>query len=60
LIRGQLERLSKVPFDFSRKSVLDIGSNQGGMLINLGDKLKWGVGIDGDSRLGKKRDIGPP
>jgi hypothetical protein len=54
VIRGQrnpLERLSKVPFDFSGKSVLDIGSNQGGMVINIGDKLKWGIGIDGDSRL---------
>lgn len=53
-LRGQrdpLARLELVPFDFTGKTVLDIGSNQGGMLLALTDKLKWGVGVDYDYRL---------
>lgn len=53
-IRGQRDpvaRLASVPIDFAGKSVLDLGSNQGGMLFALSDKLKWGVGVDYDTRM---------
>jgi SAM-dependent methyltransferase len=40
-----------VPIDFGGKSVLDLGSNQGGMLLQLADRLKWGVGVDFDHRM---------
>jgi hypothetical protein len=43
-------RLAAVPVDFRGKTVLDIGSNQGGMLFAL-DGIRWGVGIDYDSRM---------
>jgi SAM-dependent methyltransferase len=43
-------RLASVPIDFRGKTVLDIGSNQGGMLFAL-DGIEWGVGIDFDSRM---------
>ena len=49
--RNPKARLEKVPFDFADKSVLDIGSNQGGMLFELKDDVKWGVGIDYDPRM---------
>lgn len=44
-------RLELVPYDFNGKGVLDVGSNQGGMLHALDGKLAWGVGIDFDPRL---------
>ena len=53
-IQGQrrpAERLRSVPYDFTGRSVLDIGCNQGGMLFELGDTLKWAVGIDFDHRM---------
>lgn len=53
-IKGQRDpalRLGSVPFDFRGKSVLDVGCNQGGMLLQLADRLEWGVGIDYDSRM---------
>lgn len=49
--RDPYKRIAKIPYDFTGKSVLDIGCNQGGMLFALQDKIKWGVGIDYDSRL---------
>ncbi len=49
--RNPRERLSLVPFDFTGKSVLDIGCNQGGMLFAITDKISYGVGIDYDPRL---------
>lgn len=52
--RGQREcnlRLQKVPYDFSGKTVLDIGCNAGGMLHAIADKVEMGVGIDYDYRL---------
>lgn len=52
--RGQREpnlRLQKVPYDFTGKTVLDIGCNAGGMLHVIADKIKLGVGIDYDYRL---------
>lgn len=49
--RNPLQRLAQVPFDFTGKSVLDIGSNQGGMLFAIADKISSGVGIDFDPRM---------
>lgn len=49
--RDPSKRLEHVPIDFHGKTVLDIGCNQGGMLFQLADELKWGVGIDYDSRM---------
>lgn len=54
VIKGQRnpkQRLEDIPFDFNNKTVLDIGSNQGGMLFAVQDKIKEGVGIDFDHRL---------
>jgi len=53
-LRGQrnpAQRFELVPVDFRDKTVLDIGCNQGGMLFEIRDKVKWGVGIDYDSRM---------
>lgn len=53
-LQGQREpsaRINLVPMDFSGKSILDIGSNQGGMLLQIKDKIRWGVGIDFDARM---------
>lgn len=44
-------RLELVAYDFNDKGILDVGSNQGGMLHALDGKLAWGVGIDFDPRL---------
>lgn len=44
-------RLKNVPYDFTNKVVLDIGSNQGGMLFAIKDVISYGVGIDYDYRL---------
>lgn len=49
--RNQEIRLSHVPYDFTGKSVLDIGCNSGGMLFALQDRIKWGVGIEFNSKL---------
>jgi SAM-dependent methyltransferase len=49
--RNPAQRLSNVPYDFENKSVLDIGSNQGGMLFEISDKISYGLGIDFDPRL---------
>lgn len=54
LLRGQRDpaaRLAKVPICFEGKSVLDIGCNQGGMLFQVDQKIRWGVGIDYDHRM---------
>lgn len=45
------ERYSRIPINFTGKTVLDLGCNQGGMLLHNADKIKWGVGIDYDRRL---------
>lgn len=53
-VRGKRDpqaRLSLVPMDFSGKTVLDIGCNQGGMLFSVADKIAHGVGIDFDPRM---------
>lgn len=49
--RNPGQRLSTVKYDFTNKVVLDIGSNQGGMLFEIADKIKYGIGIDFDPRL---------
>jgi SAM-dependent methyltransferase len=49
--RNPIERFKDVPFDFNNKSVLDIGSNQGGMLTAIASKIDFGIGIDYDSRM---------
>lgn len=49
--RHPKERFGIIPYDFTGKTVLDIGSNQGGMLFNIADKISQGVGIDYDYRL---------
>ena len=54
VLRGQRDpkiRLSQVPFDFTDKTVLDIGSNQGGMLHAIAKEIKWGIGIDYDYKM---------
>jgi SAM-dependent methyltransferase len=53
-LRGQRnpeERLKNVPYDFTNKSVLDIGSNQGGMLNACANDIKFGIGVDYDARM---------
>ena len=53
-LRGQRDpemRFSVVPYDFTGKVVLDIGTNQGGMLHHLRDSISAGIGIDYDSRM---------
>jgi SAM-dependent methyltransferase len=49
--RDQQKRLSHVPYDFSGKTVLDIGANSGGMLLAIADKIRYGVGIEFNSKL---------
>lgn len=49
--RDPAKRLQCVPYDFNDKTVLDIGSNLGGMLFAVADKIKYGVGIDINSRM---------
>lgn len=48
--RKPAERLKSVSVSFAGKTVLDIGSNQGGMLFQVPD-VKWGVGIDYDPHM---------
>lgn len=49
--RDPARRLELVPFDFNGKTVLDIGTNQGGMLFQIAGKVKWAVGVDYDPRM---------
>ena len=49
--RDPRQRVAQVPLDFSGKTVLDIGCNQGGMLFELADRIHHGVGIDYDARM---------
>jgi len=49
--RNPLQRLKNVPYNFTGKTVLDIGCNQGGMLFALRKKLRWAVGIDYNHKL---------
>jgi SAM-dependent methyltransferase len=49
--RDMSKRFEKIPYDFTNKTVLDIGTNQGGMLFAIADKIKYGIGIDYNSKL---------
>jgi len=49
--RNPEKRFSNLEINFKDKRVLDIGSNQGGMLFSIRDKIKFGVGIDFDPRM---------
>jgi hypothetical protein len=49
--RDPKKRFEIVPVDFHGKTVLDIGSNQGGMLLTLRDVIARGVGVDFDHRM---------
>lgn len=54
ILKGQRnpeQRLSNVDYDFTGKTVLDLGCNRGGMLFEIQDKVKYAVGIDYDSNL---------
>jgi 2-polyprenyl-3-methyl-5-hydroxy-6-metoxy-1,4-benzoquinol methylase len=48
--RDNVWRLSKIPYDFKDKVVLDIGCNMGGVLKTLSNQIKEGVGLDYDYR----------
>ena len=43
--RDPRERLHAVPYDFNNKTVLDIGTNAGGMLFELLPKIRHGIGF---------------
>jgi len=47
----RLKHIDPSIYDFTDKTVLDIGCNQGGMLFAIVDKIKYGVGIDYDTRM---------
>lgn len=49
--RNPKSRIELIPLDFKNKKVLDIGSNQGGMLFELSPEIMWGVGIDYDYKM---------
>lgn len=49
--RDMSKRFEKIPYDFTNKTVLDIGTNQGGMLFPIADKIKYGIGIDYNPKL---------
>lgn len=52
--RGQRDparRFDGVPFNFSGTTVLDLGCNQGGMLLSIADRIKSGVGLDFDYKM---------
>ena len=49
--RNPQERLSIAPYDFTGKTVLDLGCNQGGMIFAVADRIKSGVGVDYDGRM---------
>lgn len=54
VLRGQRDpksRLEGVPYDFTGKSLLDLGCNQGGMVHALADKVRVGVGLDYDPHM---------
>ncbi len=44
-------RFENIQYDFTNKNVLDIGCNQGGMLMHIYDDIKNGYGIDYNYKL---------
>ena len=49
--RNPLLRFEDLPFSLDGLSVLDIGCNQGGMLYAFSNQIRYGIGIDYDSRM---------
>lgn len=49
--RDPAQRLEGVPFDFDGATALDLGCNQGGMLLSIADHIKSGVGVDFDYKM---------
>jgi Methyltransferase domain. len=49
--RDPAQRLEGVPFDFDGATVLDLGCNQGGMLLSIADRIHAGVGVDFDYKM---------
>ena len=49
--RDPNQRLRDVPFSFDGVTVLDLGSNQGGMLLAVATQIKSAVGIDFDHKM---------
>ena len=49
---ARLKALSQVVgYNFENKTVLDIGCNQGGMLVPIADQIVCGIGVDVNSEL---------
>lgn len=49
--RDPEQRFATVPYDFSDKRVLDLGCNQGGMILHIADQIQHGTGIDYDAHM---------
>jgi len=49
--RDPKNRTDLAPYDFKNKTILDIGSNQGGMIFALKDQFRWAIGVDYDPRM---------
>jgi len=49
--RNPSARIESLNIDFTNKSVLDIGCNAGGILFDLQDKIKYGLGVDYDYKI---------
>jgi hypothetical protein len=53
VINGQRDpkkRLAHVPYDFRGKRVIDFGTNTGGMLFAISQRIKFGVGFEYNTR----------
>ncbi|WP_457336309.1 cupin-like domain-containing protein [Rhizobacter sp. P5_C2] len=48
--RDSAKRVAKIPYDFSGKRVLDIGCSNGGLLHHLSGAIRFGVGVDFNTR----------
>lgn len=54
LLEGQRDphnRIDSLNIDFNNKIVLDIGCNAGGILFDIQDKIKYGIGVDYDYKI---------
>jgi len=49
--RDPAQRVALIPIDLQGKTVLDLGCNQGGMLLALREQIEHGIGIDYDPRM---------
>ncbi|HET7314558.1 methyltransferase domain-containing protein [Salinisphaera sp.] len=49
--RNLQTRFKDIPLDFENMTVLDLGCNRGGVLYDIANKIKWGVGVDYDPKL---------